>query len=158
MKKILVVMAISLLAGSTYAQRIDAIKADEINKWTTSADTVYIINFWATWCMPCVQELPEFNTLYQRYQGKPIKMLMVSLDFKDDFPGKLQMFAQRKRMLPHIAWLSDTDPNEFIPSIEKSWQGSIPATLIIRPGKLRKFIEGQTSAGEIGKIVDAVMN
>lgn len=158
MRRILVVMAIILLAGTTYAQRIDAVKAADINKWASSGDTVYIINFWATWCIPCVQELPEFNTLYQRYSGKPVKMLMVSLDFKEDFPGKLQMFAQRKRMQPLVVWLSETDPDKFIPEIESSWQGSIPATLIIKPGKLRKFIEGQTSAEEVGKIVDGVMN
>ncbi len=158
MKKVAISLAIALLAGKAYAQRIDAMKAADINKWAASADTVYIVNFWATWCMPCVQELPEFNTLYQHYQGKPVRMLMVSLDFKEDFPGKLQMFAQRKRMLPRVVWLSETDPNKFVPEIEESWQGSIPATLIIKPGKLHKFIEGQTSAGEIGKIVDGVMN
>ncbi len=158
MKNITILLLLCCFAGHARAQQVNAIKAADINKWGASPDTVYIVNFWATWCMPCVQELPEFDKLYQRYAGKPVKMLMVSLDFKEDFPGKLQMFAQRKRMLPPIAWLAETDPNKFIPVIENSWQGSIPATLIIRPGKVRKFIEGQTSAAAVGKIVDAAMN
>jgi thiol-disulfide isomerase/thioredoxin len=141
------------------AQQIPAMGIDEIIRKNSAKDTVYIINFWATWCAPCVQELPVFNNLYERYKDQPVKVLLVSLDFKDDYPMKLGVFLQRKRVLPEVVWLSDTNPNEFIPKIENTWEGSIPATLIVCTGKgLKKFIEGQVTEREITSIVNKVIH
>src|SRR3954463_6116826 len=118
MKKLLLLLAVFTTSHSSNAQNIPAYSADDIIAHTSATDTVYIINFWATWCVPCVQELPEFNALYNRYSGKPVKILMVSLDFKEDYPGKLALFLERKKLKPAVAWLSDTDPNVFIPKID----------------------------------------
>ncbi len=156
MKRIFWVLAIIGISLRGNAQEIKAMNSADIMKFAASADTVYIINFWATWCAPCVQELPEFNDLDKHYAGKPVKILMVSLDFKDAFPYKLQGFVTRKRLSPQVAWLSETDPNIFIPKIEEAWEGSIPATLVIRPGRGRKFIEGQVTTGQVMKIVDGM--
>ncbi len=106
----------------------------------------------------CVQELPEFNAIETRYAGKPVKVLLVSLDFKEDRTYKLQSFLSRKHITSEVVWLSDTDPNVFIPKIESSWQGSIPATVIVQPGKqFKKFIEGQITEQEVGAIVDRAL-
>ena len=146
---------VSVLQGS--GQSIKPMKAQDIMHFAGSSDTVYIINFWATWCAPCVQELPEFNDLYKGFEGKAVKILMVSLDFKQDYPMKLQAFVERKRLLPQVAWLSDTDPNVFIPKIEDAWEGSIPATLIVKPGTGKRFIEGQVSARQVAKVIDGML-
>ena len=156
MKKILSLAAVLFITTAVNAQQINAYNAERIMQCTSSADTVYIINFWATWCAPCVQELPEFNALYDRYTGKPVKILMVSLDFRDAYPEKLQAFLRKKKVSAEVAWLSETDPNFFIPKIDESWEGSIPATLIIMPGHFRKFIEGQITAGQVARIVDGL--
>ncbi|NDC40790.1 MAG: TlpA family protein disulfide reductase [Chitinophagia bacterium] len=145
------------LAGGVAAQDIKAVTAAAIKAGAQSVDTVYVVNFWATWCQPCVQELPAFNELYQKYGTQPVRILLVSLDFKADYPYKLQGFVQRKHLLPEVAWLSETDPNVFIPVIDESWQGSIPATLVIRPGKGRKFMEGQLNYRALSKAVDALL-
>lgn len=122
-----------------------------------SEDTVYVFNFWATWCAPCVQELYVFDDLAEQYAGKPVKILMVSLDFRDTYPYKLQGFVKRKHMVPTVAWLNETDPNIFIPRIEESWEGSIPATLVIRPGTGRKFTEGQITYQQLTGIVNRML-
>ena len=159
MKKSFFLLTIILLTLSARAQQIPAYSADEIIRHTSSKDTLYIINFWATWCAPCVQELPEFNKLQQKYAGRPVKVLLVSLDFKEDYPYKLSTFVQRKKLLPDVAWLSDTDPSVFIPKIDNSWQGSIPATVIVQPGKgFKKFIEGQVSERELSRIADKLID
>lgn len=158
MKKLIFIFALLFAAHSGRAQQIAAYSAEELIKHTSSKDTLYIINFWATWCAPCVAELPEFNALYKRYEGKPVKIVMVSLDFKEDYPYKLARFLERKKLLPEVVWLSDTNPNVFIPKIDNSWEGSIPATVIVHPGKgFKKFIEGSVTERQIGKIADGVM-
>ena len=139
------------------SQQIQSLTATGVMQRLASADTIYIVNFWATWCIPCVQELPEFNAINERCKDKPVKLLLVSLDFKDSYPMKLQAFLEKKHIAPEVAWLSDTDPNAFIPRIDDSWEGSIPATLIFVPGRYRKFIEGQVTAGQILKLVDNLL-
>lgn len=135
-------------------QKIKATGADALIANTSSKDTVYIINFWATWCGPCVAELPEFNKLYKAYDGRPVKIILVSLDFKQAYPMKLERFVDKQGLLPQVMWLSDTDPNEYIPKIDNGWQGSIPATVIVSPGSgQKKFIEGSITARDIKKIV-----
>jgi len=158
MKRLLFLMAIAAFSLSAAAQQIQACSADDVIHRTSSKDTLYIINFWATWCVPCVQELPEFNKLQKRYEGQAVKVLLVSLDFKEDYPYKLGTFLQRKNILPEVVWLSDTNPNDFIPKIDNSWGGSIPATVIVHPGKqFKKFIEGQVTEKEISKIANQLM-
>src|ERR1700761_1360364 len=154
MKKLLFAFFIMSFAFVARSQDIKAFSADQLIQYTSSKDTLYIINFWATWCAPCVHELPEFDALNKRYQGKPVKVLMVSLDFKEDYPYKLSVFLKRKNLTPEVVWLSDTDPNVFFPKIDKSWQGSIPATVIVAPGKgFKQFIEGTTTEQQVSKIV-----
>ncbi len=154
MKKFFLLFTILLAPLCIYAQQIPAYSAEQIIKHSSSKDTLYIINFWATWCAPCVQELPEFNALKKHYENAPVKVLLVSLDFKKDYPYKLSLFLDRQKITPEVVWLSDTDPNVFIPIIDNSWEGSIPATVIVLPGKqFKKFIEGQISERQIRKIV-----
>lgn len=152
---ILFLLSFSLIAN---AQQIPAYSTDELIKHTSSKDTLYIINFWATWCVPCVQELPEFNSLKKRYENSPVKVMLMSLDFKEDYPYKLARFIEKKKLTPEVAWLSDTDPNVFIPKIYNSWEGSIPATIIVHPGKgFKKFIEGSVTEKQISIIADGIL-
>lgn len=157
MKRILLTAVASVLCYYGQAQQIAAMSMDEIIHYASAKDTTYIVNFWATWCAPCVQELPEFNKLHKHYAGKPVKVILVSLDFKENYPMRLQTFLQRKHITPEVIWLTDTNPNDFVPKVDKAWQGSIPATVIINKGKeLKEFIEGQVTERQIKKIVSRV--
>jgi thiol-disulfide isomerase/thioredoxin len=159
MKKILCGLIILVISIHTYAQQIPAVSAEQLIKYTSSKDTLYIINFWATWCPPCVQELPEFNEIKSKYKDAKVKVLLVSLDFKQDYPYKLARFVEKKQLTPEVLWMSDTDPNQFIPKIDDSWGGSIPATIMVHPGKgYRYFTEGSVTAREIGKLADRVLS
>ena len=159
MKYLLVIIAAIFFNFEGKAQTIPAFSADQIIKQTSSKDTIYIINFWATWCAPCVAELPEFNALKRRYEKWPVRVILVSLDFKEDYPAKLGRFIEMKKLRPDIFWLSDSDPNIFIPKIENSWGGSIPATIIVAPGKgVKKFIEGSVTERQISNIVDKILD
>lgn len=153
---VLLLFALLAMGGRAHAQ-IAAMSMDEIIRTHASKDTLYVINFWATWCAPCVQELPEFNALQKRYANAPVKVVLVSLDFKENYP-KLPTFLQRKKITPEVVWLTDTNPNEFIPKIDNRWEGSIPATIIVAPGKQQKqFIEGQVTEKQVAQIVQRMM-
>ncbi len=103
-------------------------------------DTTYVVNFWATWCTPCVQELPYFVELNNAYKDKAFRLMLVSLDFKKDYLHKLQPFVQERALESNVVVLEDNHSNYWIDDIDKSWSGSIPATLVFK-GKERAFYE-----------------
>ncbi|PHI19904.1 thioredoxin [Lewinellaceae bacterium SD302] len=106
-------------------------------------DTTYVINFWATWCAPCVEELPHFQQLARDYTGKPLRIVLVSLDFKKDLTTKLPRFIEEfpldPRSLPVVA-LTDKDQNSWIDRVDSRWTGTIPITVIYKNG-LRFFVD-----------------
>lgn len=108
------------------------IKAEDlVKRYTNRSDTTYVINFWATWCGPCVKELPYFEKLNESYLNKKVKIILVSLDFVADYDAKLVRFIKRKKLKSEVMLLNETKANEFIDKIDKRWNGSIPATLIV---------------------------
>lgn len=105
-----------------------------------SNDTTYVINFWATWCKPCVEELPFFVELAKRYEGKPLRIALVSLDFKKDITTKLPSFIKDFPLdLPVVA-LTDKKQATWIDRVDSRWSGTIPITVIYKNG-LRFFVD-----------------
>lgn len=105
-------------------------------------DTTYVVNFWATWCKPCVRELPLFEQLYDHYAGKPVKILLVSLDMRRDLETRLPRFLSEQGIRPEVVALTDTDQNGWIPQVDPEWSGAIPATLV-RKGDRKVFVEAE---------------
>ncbi len=121
-------------------------------------DTTYVVNFWATWCVPCVQELPHFMDLDSMYQGEAFKLVMVSMDFKKDYLRKLQPFVTERNLDDNVVVLEDQDANFWIGDIEPTWGGSIPATLVYK-GKERLFLERTFhNLDELTQIVKPFLN
>lgn len=106
------------------------------------SDTTYIVNFWATWCAPCVAELPGFESVNAKYKDQKVKVVLVSLDFTKQVEKSLLPFIQRKKLQSTVLHLSDPDANAWISKVDENWSGAIPATLIYNGAKnLRKFYE-----------------
>ena len=103
-------------------------------------DTTYVINFWATWCKPCVKELPYFVELHKNYQAKKFKLIFISLDFPKQIEKKLIPFLQKNNLPGDMMVLDDSDSNTWIPKVDKEWSGSIPATVVYNQNK-REFHE-----------------
>jgi thiol-disulfide isomerase/thioredoxin len=119
-------------------------------------NTIYVVNFWATWCGPCVKELPHFEQLNSG--NKNIKVVLVSLDFKNQFESKLLPFLKKKSIKSEVVLLTDTNYNSWLPLVDKDWSGSIPATLIIKNGQ-QFFVENIFSNyEELNTYVSKIIN
>lgn len=121
------------------------------------SDTTYVYNFWATWCAPCVKELPSFLKLKENYKDKPFKLILVSLDFPKSVEKSLMPFLEKRKMNVEVLLLNDPDANSWIEKIDKDWSGAIPATLIIRD-KERKFFEQSFDYETLEKVVKPFIN
>ncbi len=107
-----------------------------------AGDTTILVNFWATWCKPCVEELPCFDELSEIYGTQNIQILLVSLDFKSQLQKKFIPFLKNQRLKSEVALMADQDLNAWIPSLYEAWDGAIPATIIFK-GKNRRFNLGK---------------
>jgi len=103
-------------------------------------DKTYVINFWATWCAPCVKELPYFEKINKEYADKNVAVLLVSLDFPKQVEKKLIPFINRKKLQSEVVLLDDVNEDVWIKAIDESWSGALPATIIYTKNK-RKFYE-----------------
>lgn len=106
----------------------------------TDSDSVYVVNFWATWCAPCVKELPHFEALNQKYANKNVEVILVSLDFPKKYDSHVKPFIVENNLQSRVMALDDTNSNSWIPEIDPNWSGAIPATLIFNKSE-RKFYE-----------------
>ena len=95
----------------------------------------YVVNFWATWCAPCVKELPHFEQLNS--ENKKLKVVLVSLDFKTQYETALLPFLKKEQIQSEVVLLTDKDYNSWLPAVDKDWSGSIPATLILKKNHYR---------------------
>ena len=122
-----------------------------------SNDTIYIVNFWATWCVPCRKELPDFEKINQDYTGKPVKVLLVSLDFPKDIESSLKPFLEKNAITADVLLLNDPNRNAWIDKVDTSWSGSLPATLIYNKSK-RIFLEKELDYNTIQNIISEIIN
>ena len=152
MRIVLLALLLSFSTAQVSAQPrlLPHYKAGALMQRLANPDTTYIVNFWATWCAPCIHELPEFQELDKQFAGTTTKVLLVSLDFKEDLRFRVPTFLDKKKITPEVVWLAETDAEKFIPKIDKRWSGSIPATLIISgPERKQVFLERTVTAEEI---------
>lgn len=123
------------------AQTIQIVKFNELKQQVFNhSDTTYVINFFASWCKPCLEEMPTFLQFIDSTKNSKTKVLFVSLDFKYQLDKSLKAVV-KKYNLPPIYLLDEPNGNNWINKIDKNWSGAIPATLIVKKGKKKKFIE-----------------
>ena len=120
-------------------------------------DKTYVINFWATWCMPCVKELPAFEKLNAAYKDKNVEVVLVSLDFPKQKESNLIPFVKNRKLESKVLHFDDANEQFWIPDIAENWSGSIPATLIYNKEK-RKFYEQSFSYEELQDELQTFLN
>lgn len=142
-KSVLYIFLLSVFSVSAYSQKVKLMNIDQLNERIKNGkDSTYVVNFWATWCAPCIKELPHFEKLSAEYKSEKLAVLLVSLDFKSKLESNVIPFVKRKNLKNEVFLLNESSPQEFIDRIDPSWSGSIPATLFIK-GDKRKFVESE---------------
>lgn len=112
----------------------------------------YVINFWATWCKPCVEELPYFERLNAEQKKNNVEVILVSLDMPNMWTSRLEPFVEKKGLQSKVIILDDPKQNDWIPKVAETWGGGIPATLIYNTQK-RQFYERSFTYEELNKII-----
>jgi thiol-disulfide isomerase/thioredoxin len=156
-KSALIFIIVLLLSLSVKAQTVEVIKVPKLESLISeSTGKVQIFNFWATWCGPCVKELPYFEATAQ-LMSTEINVNLISIDFVEEL-NKVEKFIERKGIESSVYLLDDVDYNSWIDKVDPSWSGAIPATLIVNPvtGK-RKFIEHELQEGELEKLINELL-
>ena len=137
------------------AQQIKLITVSQLeNRIKQGKDTTYVVNFWATWCKPCVKELPEFERFKLSVKGKPVKVILISADMKSKLESGVQPFVKAHHLTGEI-YLLDEAPNSYNEKISTDWSGALPGTLIVRKGK-KKFHEAAYTYEELAAAVKQV--
>lgn len=133
------------------AQKVNLLTVDQLEQRLKSGkDTVFIVNFWATWCAPCIEELPYFERFSTAKKQELVRVLLISLDFKSKMESSVKPFVKKMNLHNDVYLLNEKNQQTYIDRIDKNWSGAIPATLIISPKlKSRQLIEKQLTYQEL---------
>lgn len=152
----LVVFVLSCKDEVVQQQTVDALSFAELEPiFQKENDTTYVINFWATWCKPCVKELPYFENVNASPSGEKIKVILVSLDFPEKLESHVLPFMKAKNIQSEVILLADDNANEWIPRVDSTWSGAIPATVIYKQNK-RVFIEGSMTQEDLDLKINSI--
>ncbi len=148
-----------VVAFSSQAQSIKTVNVNWVDSMhTVKNDTLYIINFWATWCKPCVEELPNFELLAKNYQNKKVKMYLVTTDMRKDIATRVTDFVKAKGLTQQVIFINEINADKWINKVSPEWTGAIPATWFVK-GDIgyQKFHEGELSYEELEQLVKLVI-
>ena len=171
-----ILILLIFLVSNSYANEVKEIKNLIINKELKKYDSITLIddkgklidlseykgnlillNFWATWCSPCVKELPYFESVNKEYSDKNVKVILVSLDFPSQIESKLKPYIKKNKIKSNVILLDDSKMNKWVPRVSEKWDGGIPATLIVNSSNYNFYpnpFEKEELLSEIQKVID----
>ena len=144
MRILLIVLLASLSFLEGRSQTVKKVKIGEIEDLIRNADYPLVVSFWATWCRPCIHEIPYLQETVEKYSDRNVELVLGSLDFKESFPSVIESFVKKNGYKASFFWLNETNADQFCPKIDPKWDGSIPATLFVNNKTgYRKFYDRQ---------------
>src|SRR5215470_6582312 len=136
------------------AQEVKAVKVTELSKTIKESKTPLIVNFWATFCVPCIQEMPYFQEMARQYKSQDVSLLFVSLDLKEAYPSKVNAMAKKLQLTFPVVWLNETNADYFCPKIDTTWSGGMPSSLFVNNATgYHKFFEDQLSKEKLENVI-----
>jgi len=136
-------------------------KITDLEEYISKSETPIVVNFWATYCIPCLKEIPYFEETIKKYNAKNekgVQLLLVSLDFKEEY-NKISGFANKRKFSSPVVWLDETNADYFCPKIDAKWSGVMPATLFINNKKgHRSFFEEEMPKEKFESEIKKLLN
>jgi thiol-disulfide isomerase/thioredoxin len=157
MRTLFVLVLLAVSATSYSQQKAAIVKLPQLLEIINSkSNKVKVINFWATWCAPCVKEMPLVEKV--GLDREDVEVILVSMDLDlDPNPDKVHRFIERKKLQSRVVILDERDPNKFIDKIDENWSGALPATIVINGNTgQRKFVEKELHEGDLEKLIAEV--
>jgi len=130
---------------------IKKIRIADLEQTIAQSDHPLIVNFWATYCVPCNKEIPYFQSTAAQYKDQQVELILVSLDLPDHYPAKIAAFAQARGYTASLLWLDETDAGYFCPKVDARWSGGIPCSLFVNnKTHYRRFFDRQLTEPQVG--------
>jgi thiol-disulfide isomerase/thioredoxin len=162
-RKIVTILIISFICCSpvsvAYSQAVRQIKIPDLEKLLGSSEnSLLVINFWATWCPPCIKELPHFQKVSEELKSENVRFIFVSLDFPSQIESQLMPFLKKNQFTSPVSVMMDIDYDKWISKVDQSWQGNIPATLFLNNArKIRLFHPGELEENELRTLINQLL-
>ena len=156
----LISLLIGLNIGFVKAQNVEVIKYEEFfNKVNQPTEQLIVVNFWATWCGPCVEEMPHFLEIYEANKNNPnFKLLFVSMDRVKQL-DKVNQFIKTHNINAEVVLLDDNKRmNEWMPKVDNTWSGNIPVTVLYKNGEKVHFVGSELNKYELNQLLISYLN
>lgn len=150
------ILPLFCLTWPAYAQSVKVVKFEDLERLVrVGDDTLNVVNFWATWCGPCVKELPQFEALNKTGASKKVRVLLVSMDDVKTLENKVRPFVKQRKLKSKVVLLNEPDLNTWVDKLVPEWSGALPMTLIVNEkSQVRKFIGKPVKEGELESIIN----
>ena len=144
-----------LAAVPSFAQEVKVIKFNDLQQLRNAPhDTLYVVNFWATWCKPCIKEMPYFEAITAQYKDQPVRVVLVSMDAAEDLNTRVKPFVQKRSLKSDVMLLDEVDANSWIDKLEPKWSGAIPATLVFNNKRRQyEFVEKELTQEQLQNLI-----
>lgn len=115
---------------------------------TTSKAKLVLVHIWASWCEPCIREMPNFKLLQQKYSPDDVQFYLISADEMDDRPTASKFLKDTG--IDFRTYVIGEDPAKFMQAIHPSWSGALPVTFLFKPGgALHSMILGESKLEQL---------
>ena len=152
------IITLSFISAAINAQEVKGVKVSELAKTINESKTPLIVNFWATFCVPCIQEMPYFQEMARQYKSQNVSLLFVSLDLREAYPTKVNEMAKKLNLTSPVVWLNETNADYFCPKIDTTWSGGMPSSLFVNNATgYHKFFEDQLSKEKLEKEIQEMI-
>lgn len=149
--------AVLLNSNILFAQSVEVVKIQKVEALINSkVEGLRIINFWATFCAPCIKEMPQFEEAYEKFSNQGVEIYLISLDFVEDL-DKVNRLVAKKGIKNKVLLLNDVDYNSWIDKVDDRWSGAIPVTIVLTSSS-KVLIARELREDELNEIIKGYIN